>query len=152
MSITTTQKSHSTPLLHAAVSSSFSGNPDINGCVPRSLLQFLQSSSSTHLKFFLLRNSRYYLYKMMPAITHSPSTLPFISSSLKLSKCINAIKIIKQRHSFHFKVVVFWHAFTPTGILELTGTCSKNLLHHLLAEILLSWIYIVLKGHWLFKP
>lgn len=37
------------------------------------------------------------------------------------------------------------------GILELTGTCSKNLLHHLLAEILLSWIYIVLKGHWLFK-
>lgn len=41
--------------------------------------------------------------------------------------------------------------FFPKGILELTGTCTKNLLHHLLAEILLSWIYIVLKGHWLFK-
>lgn len=41
--------------------------------------------------------------------------------------------------------------FFSKGILELTGTCTKNLLHHLLAEILLSWIYIVLKGHWLFK-
>lgn len=41
--------------------------------------------------------------------------------------------------------------FFPKRILELTGTCSKNLLHHLLAEILLSWVYIVLKGHWLFK-
>lgn len=114
--------------------------------------------SSIHLlctndfKFFSLRNSCYYLYKMMPTITHSPSTLTFISSSLKLSKCINALKIIKQRHSFHFKVVVFWHVFFfSKGILELTGTCTKNLLHHLLAEILLSWIYIVLKGHWLFK-
>lgn len=41
--------------------------------------------------------------------------------------------------------------FFPKRILKLTGTCSKNLLRHLLAEILLSWIYIVLKGHWLFK-
>lgn len=41
--------------------------------------------------------------------------------------------------------------FFSKRILKLTGTCSKNLLRHLLAEILLSWIYIVLKGHWLFK-
>lgn len=49
-------------------------------------------------------------------------------------------------HVFFFPLFLF-----SKGILELTGTCSKNLLHHLLAEILLSWIYIVLKGHWLFK-
>lgn len=39
--------------------------------------------SSLHLlgtnafKFLSLQNSCYYLYKMMPTITHSPSTLPF---------------------------------------------------------------------------
>lgn len=36
-------------------------------------------------------------------------------------------------------------------MLNLSRSCTKNLLHHLQAEILLLWIYIVLKGHWLFK-
>lgn len=40
---------------------------------------------------------------------YSLSFNPAISSRLSLSKCINALKIIKQRHSFHLKVVVFWH-------------------------------------------
>lgn len=114
------------------------------------LLWFLQSSSFRHKCLQILTAKLLLLFIQNDANHYSLSFNLAISWSLGLSKCTNALKII--RHSFNFKVVVFWHVlFFSKGILELTGTCSKNLLHHLLAEILLSWIYIVLKGHWLFK-
>lgn len=114
-------------------------------------LWFLQYSSFRHKCLQILLTAKLLLLFIWNDANHySLSFNLAISWSLGLSKCTNALKII--RHSFNFKVVVFWHVhFFFKGILELTGTCSKNLLHHLLAEILLSWIYIVLKGHWLFK-
>lgn len=74
-------------------------------------------------------------------------SLPF-ELLLLISYCINKQGEKKKKNITHRLILLL--AFKK-GILNLSGSCTKNLLHHLLAEILLLWIYIVLKGHWLFK-